>query len=32
MDYLLEECGLMPAQLAERIGQAYREWEDEHVR
>ena len=32
MDYLLEECGLMPAQLAERIGRAYREWEDEHVR
>ena len=32
MDYLLEECGLMPGQLAERIGQTYRKWEDEHVR
>ena len=32
MDYLLEECGLMPGQLAERIGKIYREWESKHVR
>lgn len=32
MDLLLEECGLMPEQLAERIGREYREWENKHVR
>ena len=32
MDYLLEECGLMPGQLAERIGKTYRKWESKHVR
>lgn len=32
MDCLLEECGLMPDQLAARIERAYRGWENEHVR
>jgi len=31
MDLLLEECGLMPQQLAARIETIYREWEKKHV-
>lgn len=30
-DLLLEECGLMPEQLAQRILHRYREWEKRHV-
>ena len=32
MDLLLEECGLMPQQLAERMLRVYHEWESKHVR
>jgi len=32
MDLLLEECGLMPEQLAARFESEYRKWEKEHVR
>ena len=31
MDLLLEECGLTPVQIAERIGEIYRMWEKNHV-
>ena len=31
MDLLLEECGLTPPQLAQRLERMYRVWEKQHV-
>lgn len=31
MDLLLEECGLTPKQIAQRLEEIYRKWEKEHV-
>jgi len=31
MDLLLEECGLTPQQIAQRLEEIYRKWEKEHV-